>query len=162
MPLTCQSSAHTQSFCQTPHRMPYPYPFGCFVFCIKPGLYGALLVRAPDSRSKGCEFESRQERRENFLLQSQRCVLTLILCPFQPRVTAVARKRPRSLCQKHRWQVTPKHAYTLDPTKSEWADYAAVQAQCGNLSETKSHATCQETFGHSRLTWMSHSGLILA
>ena len=31
-------------------------------------------------------------------------------------------------------QVTPKHAYTLDPTKSEWADYAAVQAQCGNLS----------------------------
>ena len=25
-------------------------------------------------------------------------------------------------------------AYTLDPTKSEWADYAAVQAQCGNLS----------------------------
>ena len=32
------------------------------------------------------------------------------------------------------WQVTPKHAYTFDPTKSEWADYAAVQAQCGNLS----------------------------
>ena len=24
--------------------------------------------------------------------------------------------------------VTPKHACTLDPTKSEWADYAAVQA----------------------------------
>ena len=31
-------------------------------------------------------------------------------------------------------QVTPKHAYTLDPSKSEWADYAAVQAECGNLS----------------------------
>ena len=31
-------------------------------------------------------------------------------------------------------QVTPKHAYTLDPTKSEWAGYAAVQAECGNLS----------------------------
>ena len=30
--------------------------------------------------------------------------------------------------------VTPKHAYTLDPPKSEWADYAAVQAECGNLS----------------------------
>ena len=28
----------------------------------------SLLVRAPDSESKGCEFESRQERRENFLL----------------------------------------------------------------------------------------------
>ena len=29
---------------------------------------------------------------------------------------------------------THKHAYILDPTKSEWADYAAVQAYCGNLS----------------------------
>ena len=45
-----------------------------------------------------------------------------------PRVTAVACKRPQSLCQKYRRQVTPKHAYTFDPTKSEWADYAAVQA----------------------------------
>ena len=60
-------------------------------------------------------------------------MLTLIQCPFHPRVTAVARKRPRSFCQKCRWQVSPKHAYTLDPTKSEWADYAAVREQCGNL-----------------------------
>ena len=37
-------------------------------------------------------------------------------------------------CQKCRWQVTPKHMYTLDPSKSEWADYATVQAECGNLS----------------------------
>ena len=33
--------------------------------------------------------------------------------PFHPSVTAVARKRPRSICQKRRWQVTAKHAYTL-------------------------------------------------
>ena len=26
------------------------------------------------------------------------------------------------------------HVYTLDPSKSEWADYTAVQAECGNLS----------------------------
>ena len=38
-----------------------------------------------------------------------------------PRVTAVARKRPRSFCQKCRSQVTPKHAHTLDSKKSEWA-----------------------------------------
>ena len=94
----------------------------------------SLFVRAPDSWSKGCWFESRQERRENFLLHCQLCVLTLIRCPFHPRVTAVARKRPRSFCQKCRWQVTPKHACTLNPTKSKWADYAAVQAQSGNLS----------------------------
>ena len=37
----------------------------------------------------------------------------LFRCPFHPRVTAVARKRPRSFCQKRRWQVTAKHAYTL-------------------------------------------------
>ena len=30
----------------------------------------SLLVRAPESRSKGCEFEFRQERRDNFFLQS--------------------------------------------------------------------------------------------
>ena len=33
--------------------------------------------------------------------------------PFHPRVTSVARKRSRSFCQKCRWQVTAKHAYTL-------------------------------------------------
>ena len=33
--------------------------------------------------------------------------------PFHPRVTAVARKRPRSFCQKRRWQVTAKQLYTL-------------------------------------------------
>ena len=61
-------------------------------------------------------------------------MLTLTRCPFHPRVMTVARKRPRSFCQQCRWQVTPKHAYTLDPSKSEWADYAAVQAECENLS----------------------------
>ena len=51
-----------------------------------------------------------------------------------PHVTVVAGKRPRSFCQKCRWQVTQKYVYTLDPLKSEWADYAVVQAECGNLS----------------------------
>ena len=49
--------------------------------------------RVPDSWSKGCEFESRQERQENILLQNHLCVLTLIRCPVHPRVTPVARKR---------------------------------------------------------------------
>ena len=59
--------------------------------------------------------------------------LTVIRCPFHPRVTAAARKRPLSFCQKCRWQVTPTHACTLGPTKSEWADYA-VQVKSENLS----------------------------
>ena len=33
----------------------------------------SLLVRAPDSWSKGYEFESQQERRENFVIQSTLC-----------------------------------------------------------------------------------------
>ena len=52
----------------------------------------------------------------------------LIRCPFHPRVTAVACKRPRSFCKKCRWQATPKDAYTIDQTKSEWAVYSVVQA----------------------------------
>ena len=49
----------------------------------------------------------------------------------------MARKRFWSFCQKCRWQITPTRAYTRDPSKSEWADYAAVQAECGNLWENK-------------------------
>ena len=67
------------------------------------------VVRAPDSWSKGRGFESLLGRWENFLLRGRLSVLTL----FHPRVTAVARKRPRSFYQKRRWQVTAKHAYTL-------------------------------------------------
>ena len=70
-------------------------------------------------------------------LQSQLFVLTLIRSLFHPCVTTVALKRPWSFCQKCRWQVTPKYIYTLDPSKLEWADYAAVQAECGNLSGNK-------------------------
>ena len=60
-------------------------------------------------------LESRQERRENFLLQSYHSVLALIRCPFYPRVTAVALNRPRSICRKCGWQVTAKHAHTTGP-----------------------------------------------
>ena len=76
--------------------------------CAKPSWWGSrrqlfqgdtrswdnLLVRAPDSWSKGCEFKSQQEHWENFLLQGQLCVLTYIQCPFHPHVTTVAHKRP--------------------------------------------------------------------
>ena len=61
-------------------------------------------------------------------------VCWLIWCLFHPRVTAVASERPRSFCQKCRWQVTPNNAYTFDPTKLEWADYGAVQAYKRSLA----------------------------
>ena len=90
----------------------------------------ACWFRALDSRLKGCKFESWQE---NFLPQSHLCVRTVIWCPFHPQVTAVAHKRPRSFGQKCKCQATAKYAYTFDPTKSEWTDYATIQAECGNL-----------------------------
>ena len=37
---------------------------------------------------------------ERIFFSSQLCVPTLIRCPFHPRVTAVARKRLRSICKK--------------------------------------------------------------
>ena len=43
---------------------------------------------------------------QNFILQIQLCVLILIRCPFEPRVTAVVSKRPRSFWQKYTSQVT--------------------------------------------------------
>ena len=92
------------------------------------GSQDSLLLRAPDLWSKGCEFKSEQKGRENFLVQSQLCVLILTQCPFHPCVTALACKRCQPSCQKCRWQVTPKHTYTHDPTKSEQDDYATVQA----------------------------------
>ena len=95
-----------------------------------PGVVGIaqLVARRTRDRKVTTEFGSRQERQENFLLQCKLSVLTPIRCPFHPRVIAVARKRPLSVCQTCRWQITPKHACTFDPTKSEWAYYATIQA----------------------------------
>ena len=45
---------------------------------------------------------------------------------FSYSVTTVTHKRPRSLSQKCSQQVTPKHAYNLDPADLEWSDYAVL------------------------------------
>ena len=93
-------------------------------------------------------------------------MLTLVRCPFHPRVTAVARKRPRPFCHKCRWQVTPKHAYTLNPMRSDWARTGLTMPlsrhSLGTYQETSLHATRRGTLSHSRLSSLSHCGLILA
>ena len=55
----------------------------------------------------------------------------MIWCLFHPRVTAVVCKRPQSFCQKCRWQVAAKHAYTLDPIKSS----GNTRSQSSQLTE---------------------------
>ena len=97
-----------------------------FVFIVDGRRDSCLLER----RTRGRKVASSNPGRSggSFLLQSQLWVLTLIQCPFHPRGTAVVCKRSPSFCQKCRGQVTAKPAYTLNPTKLEWADYAAAQA----------------------------------
>ena len=70
-------------------------------------------------------------------------MLTLIRCPFHPCVSAVTRTK-----------VSSKHTlYTFDPAKSEWVDYAVVQAECGNLS---GHELTRNSSGN---TWSQSSQL---
>ena len=59
-------------------------------------------------------FESPQEQRDFFFFSRVNFLCWLLFrYPLRPRVTSVARKRSRSFCQKRRWQVTAKHAYSL-------------------------------------------------
>ena len=61
----------------------------CFIdhpIPVTPILRDSSVVWAPDSWSKGRGFESLQERRENFLLQGQLSVLTLISVSVPPPV----------------------------------------------------------------------------
>ena len=83
------------------------------MFLTPAGSGDSSVVRAPHSWSKGCGFKSLLERQENFFSRVNFLCWLLFWYPFHPHVTAVARKRPRSFCQKRRWQVTAKHAYTL-------------------------------------------------
>ena len=97
------------------------------MLCILPSLDSSLV----DRRTRDQKVASLNPGRSGGRIFFSR---VNFVCPFQPRVTAVARKRLLSFCQKCRWQFTPKHAYALDQSKSEWADDAAVQAECGNVS----------------------------
>ena len=54
-----------------------------------------------------------RNRKTKTVTVTRNLVLYVFRYPFHPRVTAVAHKRSRSFCQKCRWQVTAKHAYTL-------------------------------------------------
>ena len=65
---------------------------------------------------------------------------------FHHRVTAVARKRLRSFCQKRRWQVTTKHAYTLRMwlcMKWSGAWLYGVHRPCQDGSSFLWHQPCQ-------------------
>ena len=76
------------------------------------GIAQWLERRTPDRKVPGSS-PGRSGGKSFFSRVSFLCCLLLIRYPFHPRVTAVARKRSRSFCQKCRWQVTAKHTYIL-------------------------------------------------
>ena len=83
--------------------------------------------------------------------------------PFHPRVIAVAHKRPRSFCQKCRWQVTAKHAYTLRMwlcIKWHGACLYGVHRTCAETAAVlcgTSHASAISTPHRWWLRWMNKS-----
>ena len=87
-----------------------------------------MLVHGGAAIARWLERRTR-DRRENFLLQGQLCVLTLIRCvrstPVLPQWHV---KAPGHSAKSADGRLHLNTLYTLDPTKSEWADYAAVQA----------------------------------
>ena len=114
-------------FLQSSHAWKHIFFFFLTACVMWGSILNSLLVESRTSHRKVARSNPGLSGGRIFFSR-QLSVLTLIRCPFHPRVTIVARKRPRPFCQKCRWQITPKHAYILDRTKSEWADYASVQA----------------------------------
>ena len=116
------------------------------------GSRDSLLVRTPIER---LQVRIPAEAAGEFFSPESTSCADSYSVSVTPLVTTVACKRPWPFCQKCRWQVTPKQAYHLDPLQSEWADYAAVQAECGNLS--RNELTCSS----SRNTKLQSSQLAL-
>ena len=79
--------------------------------------WGAGITRWLECRTRDWKVAGsnpcRSGRREKKICRVNFLCWLLFWYPFHPRVTAVARKRSRSFCQKCRLQVIAKHACTL-------------------------------------------------
>ena len=89
-------------------------------------------------------------------------MLTLIRCPFRPRVTAVARKRLRWFFKNVGGRLHLNTQKSLTQRSQPGLNMLLFRHDVGAYPETSSHASCRETFGHSRLSSLIHYGLILA
>ena len=89
-------------------------------------------------------------------------MLTHIGCPFHPRVTALARKKP-SHSAKSAGGRSHLNTHTLLTQRSRIGlTMPLSRHSVETYPETSSHATCQGTFGQGRLSLLSHCRLILA
>ena len=87
-------------------------------------------------------------------------MLTLIRCPFHPRVTVVARKRPRYSTKTADGRLHVHRHIPLTQQSRSGLTMPQSGHSVGTYPETSSHATCWGTFGHSRLSLLSHCGLV--
>ena len=126
----------------------------CVCVCVRVGKNAGLVIerlRVRIPAGAAGEFSSPD---------STLCADSFILCPFHPRVIAVARKRPRSFYQKCRWQVTPKHAYTQ---RSRSGLNSCCQGIVWEPIRKRAYTLLvRKNIGHSRLSPPSNCGLILA
>ena len=122
----------------------------------------SLLVRTPDSWFNGCEFESRQEWRENCLLQGQLFVLTHSVSVSPPMVPQWHVKDPGHSAKSAGGRLHLNMHTSL--THQSWSGLTMLlfRQSVGIYTETNSHATHQGTLSHSHLSSLSYCGLILA
>ena len=107
----------------------------------------------------------RQDRRENFLLQSQLCVLTscLVSVPPPPSVLPQWHVKDPGHCAKSAGGKLQLNTHTPLTQRSRSGRTMPLPGHSmGTYPETRSHATCLGTFDHSRLSSLSHCGLILS
>ena len=104
----------------------------------------------------------RLEQQENFLLQGQLCVLTLIQRPFHPLIDTVTHKDPSHSAKSAGGRLHLNTHTPLTHQSRSGLTMPLSRHSVGTYQETGSHATHQRTLGHSRLSSLSHCGLILA
>ena len=129
---------------------------------IPPPPPGWLVGKSAGLVIEGCEFESWPDRRENFFLQSQLCVPTLIWCPFHPVLPQLHVKDPghSAKCAGGRLRLN-RHTLLAQRSRSGLT-MPLSRHSVGTYQQASSHATRQGTLGHRRLSSLNHCGLILA
>ena len=120
----------------------------------------SLLIRSPKLWSKGCEFESRQERQIFFSPESTLCAVSfgVRFTPVLPQWHVKDPGHP-AICTDGGLYL---NAHTpLTQRSRNGLTMPLSRHSMETYQETSSHATRQKTFGYSRFSPLSHCGLIL-
>ena len=101
-------------------------------------------------------FRSRTQR------SYQEAIPALIRCPSHPVTPQWHVKDPSHSAENAGGRLQLNTQTPLTQRSRSGLTMPLSTYSVGTYPKTSSHATCQETFGHSRLSSLSHCGLILA